>query len=71
LSARIFEAIHLRVMNHAAALNPLIMAAPDDLPVANKNRADRNAAFLETCACFLDCALEKWIDVEILARCGS
>ena len=58
-------------MNDAAALDALIMATPDDLAVANKYRADRDAAFIETGACFLNCALQEWIDVEILARCGS
>ena len=58
-------------MDDAAALDALIVAAPDDLPIADKNRTDRDAAFIETGAGFLNCALQKWIDAENVARCRS
>jgi hypothetical protein len=67
LSPRIFETIHLGVMNDTAALDALIVAVPDNFPVANKDRTDRNAASRQAGARLFNRALEKWIDAEILA----
>ncbi len=59
--AGIFEAIHFRMMNHAAALHALVMSTPDDFSVANQHRADGNAAFSQTFPGFVNCSLEKLI----------
>ena len=47
------------MMNHAAAVDALVVAATDDFPVANQNRADGNAAFGQTFPGFLNRGLEK------------
>jgi hypothetical protein len=40
----VFEAIHFRMMNHAAVLHALIVAAPDDFTIAHEHGADGDAA---------------------------
>jgi hypothetical protein len=48
-------------MDNAAALHPLVVSATDDLAVANQDGADRDAAFGQTGAGFVQRALEKLI----------
>ena len=47
-AAGIFERVHLAVMDDAAVLHALVVAAPDDFAVADQHRADGNAARRET-----------------------
>ena len=55
--SRIFQAIHFGVMNDAAALHSLVMAASDNLAVEHQNRADGDSAGSQTCFCLLNCRL--------------
>lgn len=48
-------------MYHAALLDPPVMAAPNDLAVANQDRTDGNAAFRKTSSRLLNCCLQKYI----------
>src|SRR5439155_26576209 len=41
----VFQAIHLSVMDDAAALHALVMAASDNLALAHQRRTDWDAAF--------------------------
>src|ERR1035438_8970294 len=61
----VFEAVHFRMMNHAAVLHPLVVATPDNLAVQHEHRADGNAAFRHTFFGCLNRGLEKWIHVRI------
>ncbi len=71
-AARIFQAIHLRMMNHAAVLDALIVAAADDLSIAYEHRTDRNPTGCPAFLCFFDCCREKRIHVGIQAvLCGT
>src|SRR6185437_7672493 len=47
LPAGILDRVHLAVQDRIALLHPPVMAAPDDLAIADQHRADRNAALPE------------------------
>src|ERR1044072_1792204 len=68
LPSGIFQAVHLAVMNHAALLHALIVAAPDNLSVTNEHRADRNAAFAQTALRFVDRRAQKSVFAHALAE---
>ena len=66
LPTGVFQAVHFGVMNHAAALHPLVTSAAHDLAVADQHRADRNAAFAPAEAGFIDGSLEELVDARSL-----
>ena len=52
-------------MNDAALLNPLIMAAPDDFPVTDQNRADGNTPSREPFFRLFDSRLKEMVHETI------
>ncbi len=52
------------MMNHAAVLDALIVAAADDLSIANKHRTNGNAPRRQALFCFFNCCCEKSIHVR-------
>ena len=48
LTTRLLERVHLSVQHRAPALDPPIVAAPDDAATVNEDRADRNSPFAFT-----------------------
>jgi hypothetical protein len=67
----ILEAIHLSMMNDAAALHPLIMPAPDDLSCVNQDRPDRNSALLKSLPCFRNRSLKIRVHRIVVAGIGD
>src|ERR1043166_7382623 len=67
LPACVFEAIHLGVMNDAAVLDTLIVAAPKDLAIAHEHRTDGYAARRQSFSRLLDRRFEKRIHAKIQA----
>jgi len=61
----VFEAVHFRVVYHAAALHPLVMAAPDDFAVEHEHRTDGDAAFGQAGSGFFNRRLKKNIHARI------
>ena len=61
LPSGVFETIHFAVVNDAAALDPLVVPAPDDFPVQYQHRADGNSACGQTLFGFVNRGLEKYI----------
>jgi hypothetical protein len=61
LASGVLKAIHLGVMNHAALLHTLVVAAPDDSSVEHEHRADGDAAGGKTLSGFFDGGLEELI----------
>ena len=58
-------------MNDAAALHPLVVSAADDLALADKHGADRNAALAETDPGFLKRNVQKLVDPGTLGPGSS
>ena len=52
--AGVLERIHLAVQDRAALLDPPVVAAPEDAPVVDEHRADRDAAFAAARGSFVD-----------------
>src|SRR6266436_4578085 len=65
LPAGVFQAIHFGVMNHASFLDALVVAAADDLPIANQHRANRYAADRQPFSSLFDRCFEKLIHAII------
>ena len=55
----VFEAVHFAVMNDAAFLDALVMAASDYFAVKDQDGADGDAAFGEALPCFVDGGLKE------------
>jgi hypothetical protein len=60
-AAGVFEAIHLGVMNHAAVLDALVVAASDDFSLAHEDGADGYSARREAFPGFRNSRFEKCI----------
>ncbi len=60
-AAGVFQAIHLGMVDDAAVLDALIVAAADDLTLVNEDGPDRDAAGGEALAGFLDGGGEKGV----------
>jgi len=58
-AAGVFQAIHLGMVDDAAVLDPLVVAAPDDLPPMDEHGADGYATGGKALAGFLDCGAEE------------
>src|SRR6266540_2614719 len=61
LAAGVSEAIHLRVVDDAPTLHALVAAAPDNVSVEDKDRADGNAALGQPHAGFVQGGAHEFI----------
>lgn len=61
LASRIFQAVHLGVMNNAAVLDSLVVAAPDDFTLVNEDGTDGDTAGGESFAGFINGGEEEGI----------
>src|SRR5271165_5395381 len=65
--AGVFQAVHFRMMNDAAALHPLVVAASNDSALANQHRTDGNAALRQAFPGLGDRGLEEGIHADQIA----
>ena len=58
------QGVHLRVQDHAARLLPAVVTPAEDAFCRDEDRADRDAAFLEALAGFVESGLHEGIHVS-------
>lgn len=61
LASGVFETVHLGVVDDAAVLDALVVAAANDFAVEDEDGADGDAAGGEAFFGFIDGGLEKWV----------
>src|SRR5262245_4922442 len=67
----VFQAVHFRVMNCAAFLDSLVVAAADDFAVAHEHGTDWDAASRQAFLCLFNRCFEKWIHARFKQRYHS